>query len=668
VDAGNQRLASYLGRPARINPGAIELEEVKVVYMAKTINRITAAAPTSFAAALNTGGSLLVGTTYYYRVLTVRKETGPLFAISVPTAEQSVTPTVGNQTANLSWTAAANAWGYIVQRTTTSGSYPVGSGNSLQIQGGYGVNYPTVTTLTSITDDGGVSNVRFNALNLDLSRLWPVIEIYGSANDLITLNDIRLADVAGGWGDLAINASAGLAAYTNATWVDEAPYLLQGSLYVHDCQFRLRSVLSIINGSFYADPVTATLLFGSATAYYTPQILYMSPRVFCYTTNNSTQAGYYYTNLAVGGKDNNSLVKNFICRVLTYTSIYPYWSSAFSQTGMAADTVYEDCHMGRGGGGSGVSFSVPSKYMSRVILEGLTPAADLKDFEVKGTNILMNYAMSIFRATVNYVSATAYDIQIGGTVGHAFEDCTFKARGQTDNKPAYYYYTTNLNAAVIFRNSFKLRVCDVAGSPINGCVVTLVNALGNSAFFEDTLTTFYAALNSTDSSSTLTVGDSTKLAVNDVIKLEPYSELLRVSAIINATSVTVERGYLGTAKRATINRYTSNRVLRKIASLTTDVNGFVQPTEGILVREVHSISASGYKTDTEDNLVSAGYLGRTYYTPHTLAITKAGYQDYQEVITIDRKMDLEVALSTPIGGVSPTNLGLVPLGIKQVSI
>jgi hypothetical protein len=656
-------------RPARIKAGALELEEAKVVYMAKTINRITAAAPTNFGAALASGGSLSVGTTYYYRVLTVRKEfSDRMFAVSAPTAEQSVTPTAGNQKANLSWTAAANAWGYLVQRTTTSGAYPVGGTNSLQIQGGWGVSYPTVTTLTSLTDDGGVSNVRFNAYNLDLSRQWPIIEVYGSANDLITLYDILQADTAGGWGDLVINASAGLAAYTNATWVDEAPYLLQGSLYVHDCQFRLRSVLSIINGTPYFDAATATLLFGSGTTYYTPQILYLTPRAFCYTTNNSTQAGYYFTKLSIGGKDNNSLIKNFICRVLTQSTISPYFSSFLNQDGLSADAVYEDSIMGKGGAGSGGGFNVPSKSMKRLILEALTPSADLKDFEVKGTFITMNNATSVFRAVTRYVNSTAYDIQIGATLGHAFEDCTFESRGQTDNKPAYYYYTTQLTSAVIFRNTFKLKVCNAAGNPMSGAVVTLVDALGNSAFFEDTFTTFYTTLNNTDSYSTLTVGDSTKLAVNEVIKLEPYSEMLRVSAIINATSVTVERGYLGTAKRATAARYTSNRVLRKIASLTTDVNGIVQPAEGLLVREVFPLAAAGYKTDSEDNLVTQGWLGRTWFTPHTLTITKAGYQDYQDAVTIDRKMDLEVALLTPKGGVAPTNPGLVPLGIKQVAI
>jgi hypothetical protein len=63
---------------------------------------------------------------------------------------------------------------------------------------------------------------------------------------------------------------------------------------------------------------------------------------------------------------------------------------------------------------------------------------------------------------------------------------------------------------------------------------------------------------------------------------------------------------------------------------------------------------------------SGGALS-SYKGPWTLTIIKAGYQDYQDVITIDRKMDLEVALLTPKGGF-PTNLGLVPLGIKQVAI
>ena len=66
--------------------------------------------------------------------------------------------------------------------------------------------------------------------------------------------------------------------------------------------------------------------------------------------------------------------------------------------------------------------------------------------------------------------------------------------------------------------------------------------------------------------------------------------------------------------------------------------------------------------------VGSSTKSSTDKNPHTLTISKAGYQDCQEIMTINRKMDLEVALSAPAGGVFPTNLGLVPLGVKQVAI
>ena len=66
--------------------------------------------------------------------------------------------------------------------------------------------------------------------------------------------------------------------------------------------------------------------------------------------------------------------------------------------------------------------------------------------------------------------------------------------------------------------------------------------------------------------------------------------------------------------------------------------------------------------------MGSGYQIVADKNPHTLTITKAGYQDYQEKMTINRKMDMEVALLAPAGGVSPTGLGLVPLGVKQVAI
>jgi hypothetical protein len=91
---------------------------------------------------------------------------------------------------------------------------------------------------------------------------------------------------------------------------------------------------------------------------------------------------------------------------------------------------------------------------------------------------------------------------------------------------------------------------------------------------------------------------------------------------------------------------------------------------------VFSVSTGADGKITEQT-VSRGYYDQAHsqtlqdYGPHTLTITKDGYQDYQDVITLDRKLDLEVALTyiATVGvGVTPTNLGLVPLGIKQVAV
>jgi hypothetical protein len=68
----------------------------------------------------------------------------------------------------------------------------------------------------------------------------------------------------------------------------------------------------------------------------------------------------------------------------------------------------------------------------------------------------------------------------------------------------------------------------------------------------------------------------------------------------------------------------------------------------------------------EDDHLTAGWLTRVDSNPHSVTIAKTGYQTYQDVITINRKLDLEVALSSVRN--SPTNLGLVPLGVKQVAI
>jgi hypothetical protein len=106
-----------------------------------------------------------------------------------------------------------------------------------------------------------------------------------------------------------------------------------------------------------------------------------------------------------------------------------------------------------------------------------------------------------------------------------------------------------------------------------------------------------------------------------------------------------------------------------VSSGVTDANGdydagyltdrILSPT-ALLVGIVSRIPAH------EDTLIANGDLTRVIRNPHTIIITKDGYQDYEDVITINRKLDLEIALSRL--NMLPTSPGLLPLGVMEMVV
>lgn len=84
--------------------------------------QIGAASVSNVVATLNVGGTLAVGTPYYY-VVTALNAKGETFQ----SAEVTATPTLGNQTIQLSWTVISNATAYNIYRTVTSGIYSTDS-------------------------------------------------------------------------------------------------------------------------------------------------------------------------------------------------------------------------------------------------------------------------------------------------------------------------------------------------------------------------------------------------------------------------------------------------------------------------------------------------------------------------------------------------------------
>lgn len=90
------------------------------LYAAQFVVFVTA--PASPAAQLAAGGTLTVGTTYYYKIT----GTGPYgpgtTTESGPSSEVSATPTTGNQSITLTWTQLQGATGYKIYRGTSAGS------------------------------------------------------------------------------------------------------------------------------------------------------------------------------------------------------------------------------------------------------------------------------------------------------------------------------------------------------------------------------------------------------------------------------------------------------------------------------------------------------------------------------------------------------------------
>lgn len=103
--------------------------------------------PASPTGVLAAGGTLTVGTTYFYKITAVDVRNGQ----TKPSVEVGpVTPTAGNQTVSLSWTAPTGpVKGYYVYRGTSAG----GEGTGLYPSG---VGTPT-TTATSFSDTGGIA-------------------------------------------------------------------------------------------------------------------------------------------------------------------------------------------------------------------------------------------------------------------------------------------------------------------------------------------------------------------------------------------------------------------------------------------------------------------------------------------------------------------------------
>lgn len=161
--------------------------------MAVTFTLSTVEPPTNVSASLVEGGSLSPNTTYYYCIQTF----GGSWAVetlSVQTEEVSATTTDTHRSIKLSFTQTVSSTKrYIVLRTTTSGDYNANNPHALR----HSSHFPAYWENVSEIIDTGYDLTRFP----NYPDGHPTIRVNSNAvNDSFTLEDMYQADLANGWG------------------------------------------------------------------------------------------------------------------------------------------------------------------------------------------------------------------------------------------------------------------------------------------------------------------------------------------------------------------------------------------------------------------------------------------------------------------------------------
>ena len=237
--------------------------------MAKNYLVITFPAPANPSATAVAGGSLVAGTTYYYRVAAVNHATTGITIIGEYCAEVSATTDATNKQISLTWDAVTGATGYFVFRTVVSGNYNTNTTHKIVTTG-----YATTAT-NSFTDTGAYTLIKQPLTEMPEIRAWE-----GTYADPITPQNIADYLVANGYtrfvkantqfeggGGLpsVVHIIAAVRLGVNSTFNNITSYfkISQGSQFMVEGRFTAYSACSFYMGT----KVTNSSPFGSYGRY-----------------------------------------------------------------------------------------------------------------------------------------------------------------------------------------------------------------------------------------------------------------------------------------------------------------------------------------------------------------------------------------------------------------
>lgn len=574
--------------------------------MAITITITEKAPATGLAASLVAGGSLVVGTPYYYKLVAVEYQDTTVAnyratAFSAHSAEVSITPTSGNQSIVLTWTPpakinAAHKTAYLILRTTTAGDYSSTTAKLLNAAPGLSSAYATTTAdVATFTDDGTRTRNQCALYTLGI----PKVVADTTAGSVITEEVLYQAYVSAGKTQFAskttnqrgVGAQYYFCGMFNTGYGGAAIWTFSpGTQVVFDGNMDINpSATSVINMGSATGGGSALGLLGcinDATMVLRGTLNLYNSKIYDagHLLGLAGSVGYYSGNsfkglLAYGP----STAKN--CQLLAYNGnttiagdltvsgclleINPRHEPGANKTPLVTDaTIY-----------GGPLYTYGGQY---VLNKRCTLVHDAGRYD-----IYFHGASATWRRYVDLVDFTP-----------AFEP----PRGQA---------ITNPTTAIYQRKwSLNVKATDAADAPLQNVAVGVVDKNGTTSVFVDsgtkTNTSFYGA-----AATAITVLDGTKVAVNDVIRIA--AELMLVAGI-TGNVLTVTRGYAGSYANDYGTQHSFTVWLRKDVAKSSALGVVEEQYLTQCTYQGNPVQALPYQYDT------------VTYTPHVITISKYGYQ------------------------------------------
>jgi hypothetical protein len=584
--------------------------------MAKTVTISELPPATGLTATAVSGGSLVAGTTYYYRLYAVEYYSATLLgsnstAYSVLSNEVSATCDAINKSVKLDWTPptkikSANYLAYIVLRTTVAGDYS-GLGHMVRIASTDPALATTLNNAITCTDAGTQTNVD----SMVFPNGIPMVEVDGGADaDRIDEEFIYQEYVAQG-------KAANFAVKTAFTKGIGNQYFFKGFFrfgFIAACFWKInggrtvtiegrsmQNTASNMSNLAIGSPSTgngAVLGFigcnGSVDRIEGTFNIYNSKIIDLANSEGITGGTEYYSSACFNGFSAST------ASIISKSSLYSFGGN----TSLSGIIAVDDCQMEMGGRiESGYVVVTNSKWCGNSLYAYGNQYAQVKDV----TFTASVYELFFHGSTANKVIDL---IDFTGTYT--------PLRSGSASNPTYswYYRRWTLNATLV----------DVTNSPIAAVNVSAFDVNGMSSIFEDSGILFND-FNQTDTSATTTAAPDA-ISIGDIILSGPER-----MAVTNKSGVTlaITRGQQNSV--AIYHSAYNKKIYIQRNTIVTGADGKIP--EQYLTAETYRGKAAGdpYTYDT------------VVYTPHKIVIRKYGYNFFGITTTVAEPIALKQILA-----------------------